>query len=62
MSDILIVQTLDEVLPAHSQLGLVEVHRPKGGVLEVGADGEVEEVVGAVAVAPEHVVGLGPIV
>jgi hypothetical protein len=39
---------------------LIEVHRPECRVLEVGADGEVEEVVGAVAVAPEQVVRLGP--
>ena len=52
---ILVLQSLDEVLPAHAQAGLVQVQDAPGGVLEVGGDGEVDEVVNAVAHAAELV-------
>ena len=58
--DIFVLQTLDQVLPAHAKLCLIKVHRAVGRVLVVGADGEVIEVVRAVAVSTEQVVRFGP--
>ena len=55
VSHVLVLQPLDDVLPAHAQVRLVQVDDPPGGVLDVCSDGEVEEVVGAVAQRAELV-------
>ena len=61
VGDVLVGEPLDEVLPAHSEVTLVEVDGPVGRVLDVSRDREVEEVVSAVAVLTELVHSITPV-
>ena len=61
VGDVLVGEPLDEVLPAHSEVTLVEVDGPVGRVLDVRCDREVEEVVSAVAVLAELVHSITPV-
>ncbi len=58
--DVLLLEAFDQVLPAHPEPGLVDVDGPVRRVFDIGGDGEVEQVVGAVAILAELVHQLLP--
>ena len=54
--DAFVIQAVDQVFPTQSDGSLVEINRTRSRVSDVRGDGEIEQVVGAVALLAEVIV------
>lgn len=56
-----VLLSFDEIFSTHAEVSLVKVNDTRGRVFDVGGNGEIKEVIGAVALRAEFVVELTPV-